>query len=66
MLFYLDRIDMLSSAAKLPRKISGYVQQNVYVTASGIFSQRYLQWALEVLGPGRILFATDCPFGQAL
>ena len=66
MLFYLDRIDLLSRAAKLPRTISKYVQQNVYITASGIYSQRYLQWALEVLGPDRILFATDYPFAQPL
>jgi predicted TIM-barrel fold metal-dependent hydrolase len=65
MLFYLDRIDMLSHAAKLPRKISEYVQQHVSVTASGIYSQRYLQWSLEVLGPDRILFATDYPYGRA-
>ena len=66
MLFYLDRIDMLSNAAKLPRKISNYVQDNVYVTASGILSQRYLQWTLDVLGPDRIFLATDYPFAQAL
>jgi hypothetical protein len=65
MLFYLDRIDMLSGAAKLPRKISEYVQQHVSVTASGILSQRYLRWTLEVLGPERILFATDYPFAHA-
>ena len=51
MLFYLDRIDMLSSPAKLPRKISEYVQQNVYVTASGIFSQRYLNGHLKFSVP---------------
>ena len=61
-LFYLDRVDILSGAAKLPRKISEYVRQHVYVTASGIFSQRYLQWSLEVLGANHILFATDYPF----
>ena len=65
MLFYLDRIDMLSSPARLPRKISEYVQQQISVTPSGIYSQRYLGWALEVLGPERILFATDYPFAHA-
>ncbi len=64
-LFYLDRLDLLSTPAKLPRKISEYVQQHLSVTASGIYSQRYLQWSLEVLGPDRILFATDYPFGRA-
>ena len=64
-LFYLDRTDMLSGAAKLPRKISEYVQQHVFVTAGGIMSQRYLRWALEVLGADRILFATDYPYTAA-
>jgi len=65
MLFYLDRIDLLSGAAKLPCRISEYVQQHVSVTASGIYSQRYLRWSLEVLGPDRILFATDYPYAKA-
>ena len=61
-LFYLDRIDMLSGTAGLPRRVSEYMRQHLYVTASGIFSQRYLQWTLEVLGADHILFATDYPF----
>ncbi len=28
----------------------------------GVFSQRYLQWSLDVVGPDRILFATDYPY----
>lgn len=63
-LFYLDRLDLVSTPAKLPRKISEYFQQQVSVTASGILSQRYLRWALEVLGPERILFATDYPYAS--
>jgi uncharacterized protein len=62
MLFYLDRIDQLAAIAKLPRKPSQYVQTHVHVTPSGILSQRYLRWAMEVLGAQRILFATDYPF----
>jgi predicted TIM-barrel fold metal-dependent hydrolase len=34
----------------------------VLVTPSGIFSQRYLRWALEVIGVDRILFSTDYPY----
>ena len=64
-LFYLDRADMLSGAAKLPRTISEYFRQHVYVTPSGLFSHRYLNWALEVLGAEHILFATDYPFANA-
>ena len=64
-LFYLDRAAMLSGAAKLPRTISEYFRQHVYVTPSGLFSHRYLNWALEVLGAEHILFATDYPFAPA-
>jgi predicted TIM-barrel fold metal-dependent hydrolase len=64
-LFYLDRADMLSGAAKLPRTISEYFRQHVYVTPSGLFSHRYLHWALEMLGAEHILFATDYPFAHA-
>lgn len=60
--FYLDRIDQLAGAAKLSRKPSEYFQTNVFVTPSGILSQRYLRWAIEVLGIDRVLFATDYPF----
>lgn len=61
-LFYLERIDHMGAAAKLERSISDYVRSNVFVTPSGIFSQRYLRWAIEVVGVERILFSTDYPF----
>ena len=32
------------------------------MTPSGLWSQRYLRWALEVLGPERILFSSDYPY----
>ena len=63
-LFYLDRIDMLGHAAKLPRLPSEYFRDHVLVTPSGIFSQRYLRWAIEVIGIDRILFATDYPYAM--
>ena len=28
----------------------------------GMWSQRYLRWAMEVLGPERILFSSDYPY----
>jgi uncharacterized protein len=62
MLFYLDRVDQLAAVAKLPRKPSEYIGAHVHVTPSGILSQRYLRWAMEVIGVRRILFATDYPF----
>ncbi len=62
MLFYLDRIDRLTGIAKLPRPLSEYVRSNVFVTPGGVFSERYLQWALDVVGPDRIMFASDYPY----
>ena len=61
-LFYLDRIDLLSKPAKLGRPVSEYFKTNVSVTPSGVFSHRYLRWAGEVLGFDRVLFATDYPY----
>ena len=62
-LFYLERIDLLSKAAKhLRRPVADYFKQNVYVTPSGVFSPRYLRWAIEVLGAERVMFSTDYPY----
>jgi predicted TIM-barrel fold metal-dependent hydrolase len=61
-LFYLDRADGLAMQAKLPRPFSEYVRRNVYVTPGGVYSPRYLRWAVEVAGVERILFATDYPY----
>jgi predicted TIM-barrel fold metal-dependent hydrolase len=60
--FYLDRIDHLSLVAGLERSVSEYVASHVHLTPGGVFSQRYLRWALEVVGPERIMFAADYPF----
>ncbi len=64
-LFYLDRIDNISAVTGLGRPISEYFRTNVHVTPGGIFSQRYFRWALEVMGPERIMFACDYPFVSA-
>jgi uncharacterized protein len=61
-LFYLDRADRLATPAKLPQRFSDYVRQNAYITAGGIYSQRYLHWAIEVAGVERVMFATDYPY----
>lgn len=69
LLFYLDRVDMLSgeavSASGLKHPISHYFRRNMFVTPSGIFSQRYLRWATEVLGAERIMFSADDPYVSA-
>jgi hypothetical protein len=46
-LFYLERIDMMSGPARLPRSISDYFKTNVSVTPSGMLSARYFRWARE-------------------
>jgi uncharacterized protein len=61
-LFYLDRADGLAMQAKLPLLFSEYVRRNAYITAGGVYSQRYLRWAVEVAGVERIMFATDYPY----
>ncbi|HET8979186.1 MAG TPA: amidohydrolase family protein [Solirubrobacteraceae bacterium] len=61
-LFFLDRADGLATQANLPRPFSQYVRRNAYITAGGVYSQRYLRWAAEVVGVQRILFATDYPY----
>jgi predicted TIM-barrel fold metal-dependent hydrolase len=62
MMFYLDRIDRMAGIADLARPVSDYVRTNVFVTPGGVFSQRYLQWSLDVVGVDRILFASDYPY----
>lgn len=61
-LFYLDRIALLDEQAKLDRPIAAYFGSNMSVTGSGLFSHRYLRWAVEVLGVDRVLFSVDYPF----
>ena len=61
-LFYLDRLDTLGRVAKLKLPISDYFRRNISVTPSGMTSQRYFRWALEVLGAERIMFSTDYPY----
>ena len=61
-LFYLERIDGLARVTKLDRPVSEYFRQNVSVTPSGMWSERYLRWAIEVLGPERIMFSSDYPY----
>jgi predicted TIM-barrel fold metal-dependent hydrolase len=61
-LFYLERLNSLARFAKLQRPVADYMRQNLYVTASGMWSQSYLQRTLEIVGPERILFSTDYPY----
>lgn len=63
--FYLDRIDRMAPVAGLSLPVSEYFARNVFVTPGGVFSHRYLRWALEVMGADRILFAADYPYVSA-
>lgn len=61
-LFYTERLASLSKAAKLEKPFIDYVRQNLYVTASGMFSHNYLQRSVEIIGTDRILFSADYPY----
>lgn len=62
-LFYLDRVDQLGETGDGPKRpVSHYWRSNIHVTPSGIFSPRYLDWAIGVLGADRIMFSTDYPY----
>ena len=61
-LFYTERLASLNKAAKLDKPFIDYVRQNLYVTASGMYSQSYLQRSIEIIGIDRILFSTDYPY----
>jgi uncharacterized protein len=52
----------LAMQAKLPETFSEYARRNSYITAGGVYSQRYLRWAAEVVGVERLMFATDYPY----
>lgn len=61
-LFYLERLKSLARVAKLQRPVEDYFRRNLYVTSSGMWSQQYLERALAIVGPERILFSTDYPY----
>jgi predicted TIM-barrel fold metal-dependent hydrolase len=61
-LFYLERLSVLDRAARLARPFAAYARENLYVTASGMFSEAYLQRCVEIVGIDRILFSTDYPY----
>lgn len=63
-LFYAERIQMLdrSMRPQLDRPLSEYLRKNVFYTPSGMFSQRYLAWTLDLVGVDRIMFSTDYPY----
>jgi predicted TIM-barrel fold metal-dependent hydrolase len=61
-IFYLERLAALDRVAKLKRPFADAMRQNLYVTASGMFSRDYLERTVEIVGIDRILFSTDFPY----
>ena len=62
-LFYLERTGpVLERVLKLERPLAEYARRNLYVTASGMWSETYLRRCLEIVGPERLLFSTDFPY----
>lgn len=61
-IFYAERLAMLDRVAKLRRPFLDYVRNNLYLTASGMFSESYLRRSVEAVGVERILFSTDFPY----
>ena len=62
-LFYLEYTAVMQAMGlRLDRPLADYFRQNVWVTGSGLYSDRYLRWSAEVLGIDRIMYSTDYPF----
>lgn len=61
-LFFAERLSAMDRFAQLLQPILAYFRTNLYVTSSGMFMPHYLQRALEVVGPERLLFSTDYPY----
>jgi predicted TIM-barrel fold metal-dependent hydrolase len=61
-LFYTERLQGLARVAPLGRPVLDYFCKNLFVTPSGMWSRAYMQRALEVVGPERILFSADFPY----
>lgn len=63
-LFFLERFaaGVERSGLPLDRPIPDYFRQNVWVTGSGMLSERYARWSAEVIGADRILYSTDYPY----
>jgi predicted TIM-barrel fold metal-dependent hydrolase len=62
---FADRADLLSGVTPhLDRPIIDYITGNVHVTAGGVYSHRMMRQAIDVLGPDRVMFGQDDPYGR--
>jgi uncharacterized protein len=66
--FMLARVDEMlpPEVTGLPHPPSTYVQRNVWVTTSGMFSLPPVLCSIAVLGVDRVLFSVDYPFASNL
>ena len=62
--FFLDRMDeqIPQEITRLPRNISEYYREHVYITPSGMFTQSLFNCALEMMGADRIMYSVDYPY----
>ncbi len=65
-LFYAERLAAMDRVSGLAHPIATYLRRNLYVTASGMFSPRYLARAAAIVGKNRLLFSTDFPYQHRL
>jgi predicted TIM-barrel fold metal-dependent hydrolase len=61
-LFFAERLSAMDRFARLDHPIATYLRRNLYITSSGMFMPHYLQRALDIVGPERLLFSTDYPY----
>lgn len=64
LLFWHGRADGVARMAGLERSVTEYLQQNVWITASGMLDPALLRHALAVTSTDRLLFSTDHPFQE--
>ena len=65
--FWLPRIDnrykwLLRGPAPIKRLPGDYIRENIWVTTSGMNYWPQIEMTRKVLGPDRVLYATDYPF----
>jgi 5-carboxyvanillate decarboxylase len=52
-------------AVKLRHKVSHYFRTNIWITTSGQGWEPSVKYCMEVLGPGRVIYAMDYPYQQS-
>ena len=50
---------------KLQHPVSHYFHHNIWITTSGVGWEPAIKFCMEVMGPGRVLYAMDYPYQQS-